>query len=206
MSNALPKDVDWENLRVAPWERLPRESSKSFAYFQAFRDTPSTTRTLSGVARELGIRRESLTEHAVKWHWRHRIELWDQYLDAVARHEQEQAIKEMNSRHARTAMVILQRVGQRLVGDEAAGIQAMDVNKLNPSDLARLTEVATKVERLALGAESERIGVSTSEELTVKIAFDTEPVYPDRDPMPVEPAVEAVEGSGFVEIEGPDEE
>jgi len=193
MGSLIPKIIDWDNLRVAPWEKLPGEPSRSFAKFQHFRDMTPMTRTIAGCARELGIRRESLVEHQMRWHWIYRVDLWDQYLDAVARADQMEVIKQMNERHARTAMLILSKVGQRLVGDDTANIKAIDVNKLEPSDLARLTEVATKVERLARGAESERVGIHTTEEIGVKISFDTEPVYP-KDAELDPPAVFDVEG------------
>ena len=154
----VPKIVEWDKLKVAPWDRLPGETDRAFGSFRIYRDIPMISRTYLKTANELGIGMMSVREQALRWHWRYRVELYDAYLDAIERQEQIDAIKSMNDRHARTAMLILSKVGQRLVGDDVNNVKAIDVNKLSATDLARLTEVAGKFERLARSAESDRVG------------------------------------------------
>jgi hypothetical protein len=70
---------------------------------------------------------------------------------------QEAEIIEMNKRHAGLAVSMIQRVAERIRGDDVRGITGIDPALLSPADCARLAEVATKIERLSRGAESERV-------------------------------------------------
>lgn len=176
LQETRPKDIDWENLPVAPWEKLPGESHIAWTAFQTYRDMPS--RNMRAVARELGRSLKTISTHASRWHWTRRVDAWDRYLDAQERDQQIQALRTMNERHAQIAMHMLAKVGMRLVGDEEKGFKPIDINKLSASDLARLTEVATKIERMAREGEAERVGVHREDQLEVKVTFDVSPIFP----------------------------
>lgn len=199
-----PMPIDWDNLEVAPWERLPGESARAFEAFAAYRDM-GPTRSQKGAADKIERSFYTIKDFAKRWHWGRRAEAWERYMDAIARQSQIDAVADMNERHARTAMMILSKVGQRLVGSEVDGVRAIDLNTLTATDLARLTEVATKVERLARGAESDRVGLHQVEEVTVKVAFDTEPIYPQGADH-LAPALPVLEGEATVKQLGPGED
>lgn len=170
-----PKQIEWERLKSAPWERLPGERDSSWALFRMFRDMPPLTRSQTAVARQTGRSRYTLNEIAQRWHWRFRVEAYDRYLDALARQEQLEAIKEMADRHARTAVAMLSLAARRLVGDGT--VEAIDPSRLSPLEVARLIEIGTKVEAIARGAASERVQLHTSEEINVKVGFEFNPSY-----------------------------
>ncbi len=139
------------------WGKQPRETALSFAYFQKYRNMPAAERTLRRVAKELGRNETLIQDRAKRWRWAERVDLWDAHLEEVAVKSQEDAVREMNERHATLAVEGLTRVLQRITGDDEAGIQAIDVSRLTAQDCARLTEVLSKLERLSRGAESERV-------------------------------------------------
>lgn len=93
--------------KTEPWEQQQYERDKPFYLFTIYRDL-GAFRTLEKVRQYL-IKNDggdevpslsALTNHSAKWKWVSRCEAWDQYLDEVARTEQEKAFKEMKKRQA----------------------------------------------------------------------------------------------------------
>jgi hypothetical protein len=170
---------------MALWDRIAKtasgrgESPKAYAAFCVFRDMKPFERSVAATARELGRDYSWVNEWAHKYDWRRRAEAWDGHLEEAGRRAQMDAVIEMNDRHARIAMATLQKVAQRLVGDEANEVQAIDPNDLSASDLAKLAEVATKIERLARGEETERLGANVRGDTVVRLAFEVAPYFPD---------------------------
>jgi hypothetical protein len=135
---------------------------------------PPAERTLRRVAQELG-RNETLTQDkARRWRWIERVDAWDAHCEELAIASQEAEIRSMNQRHARLGLEMLSLVLARLVGDDTRGIKAVDANGLTPADLARVTEVASKLERLSRGAESERVEQSGTP-VRIQLSFNPVP-------------------------------
>ena len=135
---------------MVPWERHPDESRKAFAAFQAYLDF-GDERSLVRVGQELGKSRALMERWSVQHRWQARLDLWEAYLAAQSRKAELDAQIEMVSRHAKIAALIINKVAQRLIGDEVNGIRALDVNTLTASDIRALLEVAVRIERLSRG-------------------------------------------------------
>ena len=204
LSQVVPIAVAWDDLAEQPWERLPGETAKAYHAFAVYRDQGVMERSYSKTAAAIERHISGVRTWAKRYWWQKRIDLYDKEMERRSLIAQEQAVVAMNETHARTAVAILSKVGQRLVGvepgpDGTGGVQALDPSKLSAGDVARLTEVAVKVERLARGAETEKYGVDVKPP-EVKIAFNVEPFFPGQAGGAGEAALPG--SSGPKEIEG----
>jgi hypothetical protein len=109
------------------------------------------------VAKQMGRYTGTLADWSRKWCWNTRIEAWDAHMEERKIRAPERAVEKMNEEHAFLAMTGLKKVLQRFTGDDVEGVTAIDPSKLSAQDLARLTEVLSKLERLARGSETERV-------------------------------------------------
>lgn len=146
---------------IDPWERQPGESTKRYTQFLMYRDM-GPARTLARVAQELALNPRYVRAISAEWLWVARAGAHDQvtYQERAARIRAERM--EMDDRHARIARAVQGKI--------IASLQAVDPGKLSPNELARLLEVAVKVERMALGASSENVAVSGPEGGPVELA------------------------------------
>jgi len=133
-----------------PWERQPGESSKAFAAFRVFRDLGPRRSVAEAYRQKTGrvhARQASGNWNAVatRWLWQERARAWDDEQDRVRREKQLAAQAEMGERHATVALLMQQRLIERL--------QGLDASDLSPADVARWLEAAVKVERQARGVE-----------------------------------------------------
>ena len=158
-----------------PWERQQRESTKAYAYFCTYRDLGPVERSYRRTAEVMGKSLAYLTKLAIAKEWTSRVEAWDAMQESRKRIVQQQAIDEMNDRQARIAMTMLTKVAQRLVGDEANAVVAIDPSTLSARDLATLAAVASKMERLARGAE---VDEEHGDAVKIRVAFEINPVFP----------------------------
>jgi hypothetical protein len=127
---------------LLPWDRQPKESDRAYSYFAIYRDM-GRTRTVAKVATEVHKSRDYLHKLASQWRWVHRARAFDTEQDRLYGELLGERRKDMAERHARIAAA--------LQGKIVARLQSLDAQKLTPSDIARWLEVATRVERLALG-------------------------------------------------------
>lgn len=92
-----------------PWMRQTGERSKAFKLFSTYRDIgvgrslEKVRQKLIETASDLKVPLRQLAEYSRKNNWVKRAEAWDDYLDEVARSEQELEAKEMVRRQAREA-------------------------------------------------------------------------------------------------------
>ncbi|TAM68311.1 MAG: hypothetical protein EPN50_05040 [Chloroflexota bacterium] len=142
----------------APWEPQPGESSPAFAAFVMYRDL-GPGRSITKTAEALGRNRTLIGDWSSRWRWQERIAAWDGELSRRTLDAEADERRAMVKLHARTARAVVNVVARRVLGDEARGIQAIDPNTLGPQDLARLLDVAVKVERLSRGAPTESVEV-----------------------------------------------
>jgi hypothetical protein len=125
-----------------PWDRLPDETSRAFAAFREFRDRGPRRR----LADETGRRSSSHRRWAAKFDWRDRAARWDDHLAMIEDVERVEARREM-FRTQRAAG----RAAQRLAVE---ALRLLDSNTLTASDVARLLDLGTRLEREALEAQS----------------------------------------------------
>lgn len=181
--------------RIEPWDRLKGESAKAYGAFCIYRDIPVLERSVAAAARSMGRDYSWIKEWAKKHNWLARGEAWDQHLDEVGRRAQIVAVQEMNDRQARMASGVIHKLSQRINGDEEEGVAAIDLNKLTPSDIAKMADVFGKMERIARGEETERMGIRAEiPEVKVKVAFEIQPHFPDQDNDPI-----TLDGSNLVQ-------
>lgn len=133
-----------------PWERQRGESPQATEAFRLYRDL-GPQRSVRKVSEACHKNESLLNRWSQRWAWVERAASWDDEVDRLARLNAVEEVAEMHRRHAQLAVVMLNKVGMRLLGSEDNNVQAIDTNTLSISELARLADVAVKIERLARG-------------------------------------------------------
>ncbi len=145
------------------WDRQPEETHQSFQAFAIYRDLLPTTRSIPAaaaihyempVATEVQIRQ--LKEWSSRFMWVDRSAAWDEHVDKEAQAENLEDLLEVRRRHANIARGFLDKVVVRL--------SDLDPDLLAPSDLARWMDVATRIEREAVGTADAPLEDQESEE------------------------------------------
>ncbi len=147
-----------------PWERNSTESDVQWRCFLRYRntgcmngDTPGR-RVKKAVADLEGVHPVDLQKWSAEHGWRERATLYDMHLDSLALETTEKTIREMNKRHARSAMM-LQRFAGTEIGKLAAKAEERThdpVDDAKPADVSRIMETGIKLERLSRGEATER--------------------------------------------------
>jgi len=140
------------------WERLPGESAKNYEAFCRYRDM-GPNRSQEKTARELSKSRQLLARWSALYRWPERAIAWDDEQDRLAREAHTRDILDMRRRHAQLAKEVLDKV--------QAAIQHLDAAELKTGDLARLLDVASKLERTSRGDIGE--GMETGEQIKAPI-------------------------------------
>lgn len=151
------------------WERQMGESFVAYAAFCVYRDTDPFGRS---VAKCVQAKYDESMKKAPLWrrwsvnhNWVERARAYDDYKDNVARHADIEALKEMKDRHIREAKGLQAKAITRL--------QSLDPERLNARDVLAYFIEASKLERLSMGAETERYDV-TSDGKRIKGMTDDE--------------------------------
>lgn len=131
-----------------PWERQPEETPKAFQAFCEYRDM-GLERSLNKLVQKLHKNRTTLGEWSGKYNWVERCAAWDAEQDRIARQEQIKAIKAMRNRHAGMAKAMIVKAGRAL--------NRIPDDEIRPSDISRMIEVASKLERISRGDVGEVI-------------------------------------------------
>jgi hypothetical protein len=165
------------------WGRQKGETAKAHKAFTLYRNADPRERSWEQAARDYSCSRSQIAEWSKRYRWSERVDRWDQHAERLALAAQEDGIREMNQRHVGFAITMLQKVLQRLVGDDVENVRALDPSLLSPADCARLSEVAVKIERLARGSETERIGLdAAAAPVSIKLSFDAQPNFVGENP------------------------
>jgi len=136
---------------IEPWEQQPDESSPAFDAFVKYRDQ-GLTRTIAKAATKCNKNASLLGKWSRVNQWGLRASAWDRELDREWALEQRELRRKASQRNAKTASLAMQRVGQKLL--------TLTDSDLDASSLARLMDVASKLERLSLGESTENVAVS----------------------------------------------
>lgn len=130
-----------------PWERQPGETDHQWAAFEQWLRMDKRNASAISV---------SAQNWSWEWAWGYRGFEYDLYMQ---RRETEDLVRyrvEMNERHRNVARAFQGKVVQWL--------QAIDVEKMKPADVARWFEIAVRVERLASGANLPAVPVQAAPE------------------------------------------
>lgn len=125
-----------------PWERQPEETSKPFEAFCVYRDM-GPGRSLSQVAEKLSKSETLIARWSGTYDWVERAAEWDSEQDRIARKAQLDEIIKMRKRHAKIAERALEKVAEAIENIQPIGMK--------DSDVARLMEAASKLERISRG-------------------------------------------------------
>jgi hypothetical protein len=139
--------------------------------FTVYRDLGPLERSQQEVARRVGRSRAFIQRLSVRWQWVFRAEQWDAHQERLRQETLRKEQEEMLRRHAAAATLALQKVILRLRGGRdrvmtpGGQLQEVPVTALHPEemsagDLARLADVAVRIERLARGLPTEHAEVS----------------------------------------------
>lgn len=142
---------------VYPWERIPWETSREYQKFCAYRDMnssdkPIRKRSLQRLAKELGLSLDHLKKLSAKNDWVSRAAAYDEYLDELAREQNEAEIIKMRKNHALLASQMITKAAKRLL--------TMPEEEITAADLVRLVDVGVKIERLSRGESTENRQIS----------------------------------------------
>jgi hypothetical protein len=130
-----------------PWDRRPRESSRAYAAFRAFRDL-GPLRTFDDLVTP------DRSRHSLRmWSARHdgaaRAAAWDDELHRAADVRRLEAIREMHDAHA--------RAGRMIVSKALAALAKVPVDEIPPYVAGRLLEVGARLERETLTVSVEQL-------------------------------------------------
>lgn len=131
-----------------PWERQDGETARAWEAFCIYRDM-GPDRSLRKVVQELNKNLTTIAEWSSKYDWVKRVAAWDAEQDRIARQEQTKAIKAMRNRHAGMAKAMIVKAGRAL--------QRIPDEEIKASDISRMIEVASKLERISRGDVGEVI-------------------------------------------------
>lgn len=135
--------IQRSSAQIAKWDWQSGEPTKAFATFRCYRNLHPLDRSLAEVGRKLGVSKKYLERLSVKFQWVDRTAAFDRAQDEIDIAQRARRIREMNDSHAEIAATALRKVSERL--------ETIDTDTLRPADLARLLEIASRVERMARG-------------------------------------------------------
>lgn len=135
-----------------PWERQPDEGIKPYEAFNCYL-LMGDERSFPKVSHELKKSVSLLARWSSKYHWQDRVAAYDEEQMRLARIEQQKEIAEMRKRHAKLAssMLTVSTLGLKNLLEE----MKTKGTALTPNDISRLTEVASKLERISRGDSGE---------------------------------------------------
>lgn len=125
-----------------PWERQPEETPKAFEAFCVYRDL-GPERSIAKAGKQLGKNRVTLEQWSSKYEWVKRCAAWDTEQDRIARQDQQKEIKKMRKRHAGIAAAMLVKA--------ATALQRLPDDEISASEISRMVDVASKLERISRG-------------------------------------------------------
>lgn len=134
--------------KAKPWERQKDETTKQFEAFQIYRDM-GVSRSIRAVAEQLEKSETLIGRWSSKNDWVERCEAWDMEQDRVAREAQKKEIVKMRKKHADLAQAMLVKA--------ALALKSIPVEEIKASDVSRMVETGSKLERLSRGDVGEVI-------------------------------------------------
>lgn len=131
-----------------PWERQPNESAKAYESFSIYRDM-GASRSLAKVGQEVGKSKKMMEKWSRAHNWVERAEQWDLEKDRQTRIALTRDIGAMRKRHTDLASAMLIKA--------ARALQKIPDDEIKASDISRMVDTATKLERISRGDVGEVI-------------------------------------------------
>ena len=135
-----------EAYKPKPWDRRPEETTKAYEAFCTYRDM-GPSRSLAKVAEKLSKSEQIMKRWSSANDWVKRAAKWDDEQDRIEREiaqkEQAKAIRDMRKRHADLATAMLIK--------SAKALQRIPDDEIKASDISRMVDVASKLERISRG-------------------------------------------------------
>jgi hypothetical protein len=136
-----------------PWEQQPGEGDTRYKQFIQYRDL-GPGRTLPKVRERFDkpVTHASAREYCRRFHWESRARAYDAYIEDQWVLALREHTKQMVQRHLRLGEKLRQLVDQRL--------DTLKPETLTPTELYRLTELYSKLTRVALGEPDTHVAVT----------------------------------------------
>lgn len=145
------------------WERQPGETAKAFAAFCTYRSIDPMRRSIPAAIRkqyEIGINEKINTGRESNWRmwcnknkWVERASAWDDFKDVETRATEIIGMQEMKERQIRESQMVQSVAIRRL--------QTMQPSELTVREMLSFLIEASKLERLARGAETEHMDITS---------------------------------------------
>lgn len=135
-------------LEPEPWERQLNESPQAFEAFAAYRDM-GAARSNAKVSRLLCKSKALMDRWSSEHDWVKRAAAWDAEKDRVARQTQLSDIKAMRDRHA--------AIAKKMLDTADSALSNINPQEVSTNEIARLVEIASKLERISRGDVGEVI-------------------------------------------------
>ena len=129
-------------LEPEPWERQFNESPQAFEAFACYRDM-GAARSLAKVSRTVCKSKALMERWSTEHDWVKRVAAWDAEKDRVARETQLQDIVDMRNRHA--------SIAKKMMDTADAALNNIKPDEVSTNEIARLVEIASKLERISRG-------------------------------------------------------
>ena len=123
-----------------PWERQGEETVKQFEAFCVYRDL-GKSRSLQKVSDELSKSHTLIKRWSAKNNWIERVEAWEEEQDRLVRIELTKDIGAMRKRHVDIAQAMLVKASRAML--------RIPDDEIKASDISRMVETATKLERIS---------------------------------------------------------
>ena len=136
------EDLDIYIHEPDPWERQLNESTQAFEAFAVYRDM-GASRSLAKVSRVLCKSKALMERWSTDHDWVKRVAAWDAEKDRVARETQINDIVEMRKRHA--------AIAKKMMDTADSALSNINPNDVSTNEIARLVEIASKLERISRG-------------------------------------------------------
>jgi hypothetical protein len=130
-----------------PWERQENESVQAFEAFQLYRDM-GTERSLIKVEQKLDKSHNLIGRWSKNHKWVARVEAWTDEQDRITRENLSKGVTAMRKNHTDIATAMLVKALKAL--------QKLPVEEMTPADVAKLVDVASKLERISRGEATEK--------------------------------------------------
>lgn len=161
------------------WEQQKGERAKAYLLFSIYRDLGPLRTLAKALDKYMSDYNSSLSMgqmnlYSSKYNWVERSHAYDQHCDEVARLEREEAIKEMEHRHADSSARIQAMAMKVLEHPDLQNIDNMEASKLAwiMMTTANTIEKAGGFERLTLGETTEYVASKVDAELKADVKSD----------------------------------
>ena len=144
------------------WDQQPKELSRAFAAFIAYRDL-GLRRSCHAVAQQLNLNPSSALELSKRHHWQERVRAWDAHIDQQTQKDQLEAVKIMKQRQIALAIKAQKAAAKGLrkliaqFNDDRIAPSTM-----RPDGLSKLLDTGCRLERLNRDEPEQNIALTQS--------------------------------------------